>query len=160
MTLYEKCNLALYGLSALVALGMLGVALHQLRELVRQVKAAVVANSIARLNALLSLEEAIAERRLRLSEAGISLAEIAKSGGATRDDVTVAQLRLDEAIQMYLNALDRLCFCLLRGLLEEEELRAEYREVINAAVKDFAGKFNTGTEYRNVKKVYEKWADH
>lgn len=60
---------------------------------------------------------------------------------------------------MYLNSLDRLCYCLEKDLLSENELRSEYRDVINRAIKDFKDDFNTGTPYRNIKKVYEKWAD-
>ncbi|MFG5517925.1 hypothetical protein ACFJW3_12725, partial [Enterococcus faecalis] len=69
------------------------------------------------------------------------------------------QLRLNEAKQMYLNALDRLCFCVNKELLDAEDMRLEYRDIIKAAVKDFPEDFTMATTYRNIKKVYESWAD-
>ena len=159
MTTYETLSIILYTITALIALIMLIIAVSQLKKLVSQVKTAVEANTISRLNALLSIEDAIAERRLKLSEAGIAVAELGKQNPMDKDKLQIANLRFDEAKQMYLNRLDRLCFCFHKGLLNEDELRSEYREVISLAVKDFADEFNTGTPYRNIKKVYEKWAD-
>ncbi|MGA9755553.1 MAG: hypothetical protein WBV23_10475 [Desulfobaccales bacterium] len=152
---YELLTVAILSITAIVGL-------YQIRQLINQVKAAVESNSINRLNALLSLEDNIAERRLRLSEAGIKLVELGKAK-ATRElhpgEFDTAELRYNEAKQMYLNGLDRLCYCLDRGLLNEDELRSEYRDVINAAIKDFKTDFQTGTPYRNIKKIYERWAE-
>ncbi|MBC6907072.1 hypothetical protein DWB84_16625 [Saccharophagus sp. K07] len=154
---YNLVNVWLYSISALIALIMLGIALFQLKGLTDQVKQAVKSNSINQLNALLSLEQQIADRRLSLSKAGIELAELKDSEDQNKIDS--CKLKFDEAKQMYLNGLDRLCFCVLKSLLDSEDMRLEYREIINSAVKDFSEDFHTATPYRNVKKVYEQWAD-
>lgn len=159
MSTYETLSIILYIISAIIALIMLIIAVNQLKKLVNQVETAVEANSISRLQALLSIEDGIAERRLKLSETGIEVAELGKQKPIDKDKLQIANLRFNEAKQMYLNGLDRLCFCLSKGLLKEDELRSEYREVISSAVKDFSDDFNTGTPYRNIKKVYEKWVD-
>lgn len=163
MTNYELISTYIYIISAVIALLMLGIGLYQITQLIQQVKASVESNTINRLTALLALEDTIGERRLRLSEAGIELAEMRKKSKTNptvyNDSFDISKLKFDEAKQMYLNALDRLCFCLNRGVLSEEELRSEYRDVINRAVVDFADDFKTATPYRNVKKVFEKWAD-
>ena len=157
MTDYETYTLIIGAGSALIALVMLGIGLFQMRGLVQQVKQAVEANKISRLNALLGMEDSIVQRRRELGEAGIALVELKKT--ADEAEWKPAELRFDEAKQMYLNALDRLCFCLLNKVLDEEELRPEYREVVRVAVKDFEPEFGAGTDYRNIKKVHERWAD-
>ncbi|MCK4819857.1 hypothetical protein KA005_29095 [bacterium] len=154
---YNLATVIIYSISAGIALFLLGVAIWQLRKLALQVEEAVKSNSISQLNALLALEQQIAERRLELSQAGIAVADLKDSNNS--NEIDSASLRFNEAKQMYLNGLDRLCFCVLKGLLNDEEMRLEYREIISSAIKDFPEDFNTGTPYRNVKKVYEQWAD-
>jgi hypothetical protein len=124
MTLYEGTTLVILAITAIGGLGLLVAALKQLTELVQQVTEATEANKLTRLNALLTLEESIAGKRLALSEAGIAVAELGKASGSpdTNRKMEIAMLRLDEAKQMYLNSLDRLCYCLLRDLLKEDEL--------------------------------------
>lgn len=157
MSPYEKWTLVLGAVTAVIALAMLGIGLHQMSNLVAQVKQAVEANRISRLNALLGMEDSIVQRRRELSEAGIRLSQLPQ---ATADaDWRAAELRFNEAKQMYLNALDRLCFCLLKKVLDEDELRPEYREIVRLAVNDFESEFGTGTDYRNIKKVYDRWSD-
>lgn len=160
MSTYEISSLVIWGLSALGGFLLVGIAIRQLSNLVKQIETANEANSISRLNTLLSIEDTIAERRLKLSESGIKLAEYEKENDdESQSKFQALQLEFDEAKQMYLNSLDRLCYCLDKDLLYENELRSEYRDVINRAISDFQEDFNTGTPYRNIKKVYEKWAD-
>lgn len=154
--LYNILTVAIYSVSALIALSMLAIAIWQISKLTKQVEAAVKSNSIGELNALLALEELIADRRLRLSQAGIAVKECKDKSSESFDSLV---LQFDEAKQMYLNGLDRFCFCVLKGLLQDEDMRLEYREIIKTAIKDFSDDFGTGTPYRNIKKVYEKWAD-
>ena len=185
MSHFEQMSLWIFGAQALfmlgallVAVGAFFVARGQLTQLVRQVEAgnqavnavseqiklAVDANRISRLESLLTMESNIVERRLELGEAGIKLAELgakekAGTGADLKPEFAIAQLRYNEAAELYLNALDRLCFCLLKGHLDQEELRADYRNAINTTVKDFREKLGPGTPHRNLIKVYESWAD-
>jgi len=154
--LYNIVTVIIYSLSAVIGLIMLGIALSQLKQLTSQVMQGVKSNSISQLSALLALEQQIADRRLTLSEAAIAVSE---AKDAKKEDFTALQLRLNEAKQMYLNALDRLCFCVNKELLDAEDMRLEYRDIIKAAVNDFPEDFGMGTTYRNIKKVYELWAD-
>lgn len=154
---YNLVTVYIYSASALIAFCMLGVAIYQIRKLASQIEIAVKSNSISQLNALLSLEQQIAERRLELSKAGIAVSELKNC--TDNEKIDSASLRFNEAKQMYLNGLDRLCFCVIKSLLPDEDMRLEYRDTIKRAVDDFKDDFNTGTPYRNIKKVYEKWAD-
>ncbi|MGR2821686.1 hypothetical protein ABMX69_10995 [Vibrio vulnificus] len=153
---YNLATVWIYGISASIALLMLGVAIFQLTRLTSQVEQAVKSNAISELSALLALEQQIAERRRHLSEVGI---EISEAENKPAQEFTAIALRFDEAKQMYLNALDRLCFCVNKDLLNSEDMRLEYRDIINRAVSDFEDDFGLSTPYRNIKKVYESWAD-
>lgn len=160
MTTYQIWTIIIKVISTLGGLILVGVAISRLSKLVTQVEAANEANSISRLNALLAIEDTIAERRLNLSETGIKLTEYKEDEDDNdQSKLKALELEYNEAKQMYLNALDRLCYSLDKELLSEEELRSEYRDVIRRAINDFEDEFKTGTPYRNIKKIYEKWAD-
>ena len=159
------------GIAAVViARGQLKQLVQQVKDgqenvsaLTEQVKTAVEANKISRLESLLTLEGAISRQRLILSEAGIKLKRLIdgkKAGNEVEDfEIEAAKLHFEDSTEMYLNALDRLCSCFLNGILLEDELRADYRDLINSAVKkDFPEKMGTGTNHRNIVAVYQKWA--
>lgn len=154
---YNLITAIVFSISAIIALIMLLIAVLQLRRLADQVSEAVQSNSLNQLNALLTLEQQIADRRLCLSESGIELSTLKDS--QDKNKIDAAKLKFNEAKQMYLNGLDRLCFCVIKKLLDDDEMRLEYRDIIRRAVTDFQEDFHTGTSYRNIKKVYERWAD-
>lgn len=151
-------------ISSVIALFMLGLTILQLSKIAEQAKAAIEqakaaaqANILNRLNSLLEIEDQLAKRRQTLSEAGIELVELGKTGD--KDKLDAVSLRYNEAVQMYLNGLDRLCFCVEKGYLSDDEIRLEYRDIISRAVTDFQKEFMTASPYRNIKKVYDRWAD-
>lgn len=154
---YNLITAIVFSISAIIAIIMLVIAVLQLRRLADQVSEAVQSNSLNQLNALLTLEQQIADRRLSLSESGIELSTLKDS--QDKNKIDAAKLKFNEAKQMYLNGLDRLCFCVIKKLLDDDEMRLEYRDIIRRAVTDFQEDFHTGTSYRNIKKVYESWAD-
>lgn len=153
---YNLTVVAIYSASAIIALLMLWVAIRQLSKVASQIEIAARANSISQLSALLNLEQQIADRRLELSKAGIALSQ-AKGKGVEEFDA--AQLRYNEAKEVYLNSLDRLCFCVLKDLLHDDDIRLEYRDLIKSTVQMFADDFSLSSPYRNIRKVYDKWAD-
>ncbi|MBG6016828.1 hypothetical protein I5F00_08470 [Proteus mirabilis] len=152
-TTYNLWSLITYIVSALIALGML----WRVKE---QIKEAVKSNRINRLNSLLTLEAQIAERRQELSSAGIALGRFSdkdKSDKTIKEEFNAAELRFNEATQMYLNGLDRLCFCVLKGYLDDINMRVEYQTIIASAVKDYPERFNQDSLYTNIIDVHNKW---
>ncbi|WP_449543182.1 hypothetical protein [Enterobacter ludwigii] len=69
----------------------------------------------------------------------------------------IAALRYNEAVQMYLNGLDRLCFCIKKGYLDKNDMKVEYREIIISAVKDHEEKFGKSTSYTNIIDIHDEW---
>jgi hypothetical protein len=164
MTQFETTYLWFYAVGTVVAIGLLIVAVYQLRRAAQAVERATEANQLSTLNTVLSLDATISERRIRLSEASVAISELARKA---KDDPTppkegefkVAQLRFEEARESYLNAMDRLCACILRGFLPEDDCRRDYRGGINDTVQGHKDLLGPGTRYRNILKVHEKWAD-
>jgi len=148
---------------ASVVIALIGVtaAIWTLRELVKQVRAAVDLNSIGQLNALLVLEQDMSRRRDRLGEMLSQLHNVKNSDAYGRDksilDPVIAQF--NESQENYLNSLDRLCFCILKGKFSEDELRSDYRDVVRRAIEDFPNSFQAATPFRNILKIHNRWAD-
>jgi hypothetical protein len=146
---------------AIIALVAAIIAIKTLKQLVQQVTIAATANSIDQLNALLILEQDMSGRRARLVEIHVDLDRIQKSE-AYKTDTTILEpiiRQFNEAQENYLNSLDRLCFCILRGKFSDDELRADYRDVVKRAIEDFPTHFTAASPFRNVLKIHNKWAD-
>ena len=153
---YNLLTIWIYSISAIIALMMVGVAIFQLTRLTSQVEQAVESNKINQFNALLALEQQIAERRITLTKVALLLANEKDSH---EEETKINKLKYDEAGQMYLNALDRLCYCATKGILDDNEMRIEYRDTIRQAIHDFKKDFSIGTQYRNITKTHDRWAD-
>jgi len=65
----------------------------------------------------------------------------------------------EEALEDYLNVFDRLSSFILKKCLKEEDFRIEYRDMLFYTIKEESEKFQTGTRYRNMVKLYDKWKD-
>lgn len=147
--------------TAVIALVAAFIAIQTLKKLVEQVTVAATANTIDQLNALLLLEQDMSGRRARLGEIAVDLERIPKSE-AYKIDPTILEpsIRLyNEAQENYLNSLDRLCFCILRGKFSDDELRADYRDVVKTAIEDFPDQFRAASPFRNILKIHDRWAD-
>ncbi|AUT91689.1 TPA: hypothetical protein ACKRKP_000789 [Proteus mirabilis] len=152
---YNAWNLGIFAASSIIALLMLFSVRNQIAK-------AVEANRISKLNSLLSIESQIVLRRQELSAAGIALNEFKKLTQEEKDSnelFDMASLRFNEAVQTYLNSLDRLCYCIIKKYLDDADMKVEYRQIINSAVTKHEDKFGASTPYRNIKKIYDKWSD-
>lgn len=182
---YNLVTVWIYSISGVVAIFMLSVAIKQLisikdqlkqgsiqlentatqisltteanKSLATQVKEAVDANKINKLIALLDLEKTINSNRLELSKTShyINL----ESNNLNENELDSWNLQLDQCIETYLNSVDRLCFCLLNSYFDDDELRREFRMMINETYETYNPQINKGTHFRNIKKIYEKWSD-
>jgi hypothetical protein len=163
MTTYELWNLIITGLGFAGTVLAVLVAYGQLKRMAQSVDIAVKANAISTVNTVLSIEQMIFENRVRLSEASIAVSEM--NARADRGDhivpadVEIATLRFNEARESYLNAFDRLCACLLRGSIPEDDYRKDYRGGLTELVQQHRELLGVDTRFRNIIKLYDKWAD-
>lgn len=154
---YNIGSLIVYVISAVIALIMLGVAISQLNKLRIQVQEAVKSNRISELGTFLEVENQIKNSRRELTKASLNVLTLKDKG--RQDELDSASLYLDECIENYLNGLDRLCFCIIKEYFDNDDMKIEYRHVINDAVEKNPTYFQQASKHRNIKKIHEKWAD-
>ncbi len=161
MTEAEKYGLLLSLAELLVGGTGLGLVFGQLREMKNSLRVGVEANKTSNLMAVLALEEGLARSRAELSDAAREAALIADEESEAADETTglkLAKLRYDEKKEQYLNAADRLCACIIRGYVDEETYRQDYRPAIAEIVSQHRDRLGPDTRHRNILKVNDAWA--
>lgn len=119
----------------------------------RSVKAVIDQLEISRWNMLLSFEQDMAARRSKFTEIG---AQMQGSSGAS---TALLQSMFEEAKESYFNSLDRLASSIINAHFPDAEMKQDYHEVLTNVVRGFPNDFATGTQYRKVVKLYNKWQD-
>ena len=102
-------------------------------------------------NSLLSFEQDMASRREKFAEIAVRM-----SAG---ENVELLQVMFEESKESYFNSLDRLASSILNGHFSDREMRQDYREVISNVVRQYPTDFATGTRYRKVVKLFNRWQD-
>jgi hypothetical protein len=107
---------------------------------------------LSRWNTLLTFEQDMANRRTRFHDIDAEL----KSDSANAETI---QKRFDEAKESYFNSLDRLASSILNSHFPDHEMKQDYQETITTVIRVFPEDFATGTHYRKVVKLYNRWQD-
>ena len=96
------------------------------------------------------------ERRAAFDKASadLRLASIAKDAN---EILEVKRDLYSSAKQEYFNTLDRLCFCILKGYVQDKDWRAEYREVLRQTIARHEKDFLAASPYRNIITLSDKW---
>jgi hypothetical protein len=119
----------------------------------RNIKVIAQQLEIARWNTLLSFEQDMATRRTKFHDIS---AHMQANPDASAQEL---QSRFDEAKESYFNSLDRLASSILNGHFPDSEMRQDYHEAITGVVRAFPADFATGTHFRKVVKLYNRWQD-
>lgn len=61
------------------------------------------------------------------------------------------------ALENYLYALNRLCYCIKKGYLLDKDWKSEYRDVISDVVQKHGDTFGVTTHYTSIQDIYNKW---
>ena len=75
------------------------------------------------------------------------------------NSTTHGDRRRDEAIQSYLNVVERLALAILKNKLPVSETKKSYRKFIDSTVDNYKDKFGITTDYPRILELYEKWRD-
>lgn len=67
------------------------------------------------------------------------------------------RLRFEEAIENYLNSLDRLCASIRRGIIPEHQYRDDYAKMLADVIRLYPCKLGDDTEFDNIKFLHDKW---
>ena len=107
---------------------------------------------LSRWSTLLTFEQDMANRRTRFHDIAADL----ESDSA---DVEAIQKRFDEAKESYFNSLDRLASSILNSHFPDAEMKQDYHEALTEVIREFPADFATGTRFRKVVKLYNRWQD-
>ena len=151
--------------SCLISLGGLVVAIVAALFVYRQIRQAAKSLSTSSLMAVLALEEAIGRSRAEYSDALIEAArfkaELDKLQANSRQSgepfLAILNHRIGEKLEQHLNALDRLCACIVRGDVDEERYRQDYRGGIQDAMDGHPELLGANTRHPNIVKVHDAW---
>jgi hypothetical protein len=113
-----------------------------LRTILTQLKA-------AQWSTLLSLEEDMADRMRRF----LDLAKQMTTSSPPQ------QQEYDTAKEIYFNSIDRFASLVLNGQFPQNELKQDYQDVIKETIRAYPADFGTGTRYRKIVKLHNKWED-
>ncbi|OHD06676.1 MAG: hypothetical protein A2Y41_03145 [Spirochaetes bacterium GWB1_36_13] len=147
------------GLAGLAGLIAALIAYFQLGGLRKSVK-------YSNLMAIFNIEFELNRRKERLANIRTEILKEINGRDSTKlstEEKNLLEIRNSykkEAMEDYLNAFDRLSYFILKGKLEEDDFRLEFRDMLFDTIEsDKEDFFGTGSRYRNMKKLYEKWKD-
>jgi hypothetical protein len=151
--------------SLFIQLGGLTIAIIAAIAVWRQLRHASRSLATSSLMAILALEDAIARSRAEYSDALMEAArfkdQLEKLSDTERKPagpfLEILEFRIAEKVEQYLNALDRLCACIIRGDVDEARYRQDYRSGIQDAIDGHADHLGPNTRHPNIIKVHEAW---
>jgi hypothetical protein len=123
-----------------------------------QVKKAADANKTGNLMLVLTLEQGVINARVELARASKEALDLT-SQQAPQKFIDSANMFLEERVENYLNSLDRLCACIVRGYVDDIEYRQDYRDTLKETIAKHPTRFDAATRHRNIIKLHSAWAD-
>lgn len=107
------------------------------------------------LDSILEIESQMNERKSKVDE--ITNKIMVEGSTWTVDLKSAYSLWLNQAKENWYNAIDRFAFCVIRNYVEENEWKVEYRNYIHDVIIADPTKFQTGSPYRNMIDLDNKW---
>lgn len=110
------------------------------------------------LKTVLDLEAILNQRKSKINEVSSKLRRAYTSG--EKDLAKIYSDDFNAAMEDYLNALDRLSYCILKGYLtKDNDWKLEYQDLLRGTVCQNESYFGLGTPYKNILKLFRKWND-
>lgn len=109
------------------------------------------------LMAVLTIESELAGRQEKCAEISRLIKRLSAQQNFDQVEMKILQEWLDAAVENWLNALERLCFCINKGYVTEKDWRAEYRKYIEDAISNHEPFFRADTRYPNTLHLHKKW---
>jgi hypothetical protein len=119
-------------------------------------------NDTLRINglmAVLQIESELNARKHQMAEVATRLEmECSRIPSRQKPKLIVSlSKQLNACLENYLNAVDRLAFCILKDYVPEKDWRAEYRECMASDIESYPEFFGPSSRYRNIKDLHDKW---
>lgn len=163
-------ELIIQGITAIAAIWALIYAGHQVKLAAKQLhdvadatRSSAESARMANLMAVIQLEENLQAARHRMVEACEQMVQLSRDQAAGKtlsaDEFTYAKNKGDQAVEQYLNVGERLCACLVRGLVSESVYRRDVKNWVDEAVNRFPQFFTAGTRYPNILRCHTQWKE-
>lgn len=119
----------------------------------------VAALTMNRLATVLQLETDLNDRKFRMAELSGRLQSERAKAKPNPKLITAIENTLNASKEHYLNAVDRLAYCIMKDYFPERDWKVEYRDYISAILSSpaFAQYFLANTEFRNLYDLNAKW---
>jgi len=157
MTEFEQLSvIADFGL-LLASIAAVIIAGIKLGSISSSSKTSARANQNANIMAVLSLEKSLADARYNIVKATHRVSELDDSSDSKA--LEFAELLFNEAKEQYLNVADRLSACIIRGQVDEDVYRRDYRSWVNDIMSSYPEELGANTRHPNIVKVYQAWND-
>jgi len=141
--------LATVAAAVIAALGLFA-AWWQLRDLASTQR-------ISGLTSILQLEADITARKEKVYDVTEEIQRLDRDCPSFQQESEILKLKLDNRLENWFNAVDRIAFCILKDFVPEKDWRAEYREYIADIVKQHPDFFGAASRFRNIIDVHHKW---
>ena len=115
--------------------------------------------NISSLMAVLAIETQMNDRKVQLDEQCATY-RLKIQENLSSDIIKIYGDLFHSAKENYFNALDRLCFCILKEYVKGKDWRAEYRNVLKNCIEAHPDDFNEASQFRNIKKLNNQWQDN
>ena len=128
------------------------VAYLQLKKIQNQIDISLDNQKLDRLKVVLEIENQINTRKSEFDKTNKLIQE-----SSIDKNLEVLQNYFNTTKENYLNALDRLCYCIDKNYIDERDWKSEYRNMLRDTIETFPDDFNEASPYRNIKKINNKW---
>lgn len=110
------------------------------------------------LMAVLEIETQMNERKVHFDKCSADI-RLGRERNQPDGEMKILADLFNSAKENYFNALDRLCYCVLKEYLTDKDWRAEYRNVLMKTIEEFQDDFGEASQFRNIKKLNAKWQE-
>ena len=135
-------------IAAIAAISAAMIAGNQLKNLADSFR-------MSGLSAVLAMESEISTRADALDQFDFQLRLGLKTGSVPDDQIEFYEERRATLADSYLNSIDRLAFCILKGYLPEKDWRGEYEVLLNTLLTGPG--FPAARNFDNIVKLHNKW---
>lgn len=165
MALNTECISAISNvLTTLISGGVLWVAYYQIKHVKEQLQRLAENQKNSILMTVLELESELNKRKENFDKVNFELREYNCQVEQSGEKVSEALLeiyndKIGLAKENYLNALDRLSYCIIHNYLSDRDWRTEYRDTIFDVVDAYKENFGLSSRFRNTIKLHNKWKE-
>ena len=134
------------------------IAYSQLKKINKQLAISVSNQKLDSLKVVLEIETQLNSRKLELDKSTKLIME-ADLKKVSDDEMNILRDYFNSINESYLNAFDRLCFCIEKEYINDKDWRVEYRQALLDVIKSNEEFFKEGSPYHNMKNLNKKWQE-